>query len=100
MSVTKNKELVAIAVVDDDFSVCELVSRHINTLDKCKVVFKAVSGEQLLEKLKLNAEINIIILDIMMDGMNGYDVAKLVRKKYPDIRQKEQGYLVRRLCVY
>ena len=86
MNDTKCKELIRIAVVDDDIFVRELVSDHINTLDNCKVMIKAGDGQELLDKLKINQQIDLIILDIMMDGMDGYATAGFIKTAYQDMR--------------
>ncbi|MEW6100821.1 MAG: response regulator [Candidatus Omnitrophota bacterium] len=45
----------------------------------------ATSGEEALEKLsKKNAD--LILLDIVMPGLNGTEIAKIVREKYPNIK--------------
>jgi hypothetical protein len=43
------KDLVRIAVADDNLSVLQLFSNHINTLDNCKVVAQAGNGAELLQ---------------------------------------------------
>ena len=86
MSTPKGKELIRIAMVDDDISVRELMSNHINTLDNCKVMIQAGEGQELLDKLKINPEIDLVILDIMMDGLDGYATAAFIRTDYKDMR--------------
>ncbi len=86
MSDVHTNSPIRIAVVDDDISVRELVSNYINTLDNCKVMIQAGDGKELLDKLFVKPEINLLILDIRMDGMNGYETAHNIRKDYPAIR--------------
>lgn len=86
MSTPKGKDLIRIAMVDDDISVRELMSNHINTLDNCKVMIQAGEGQELLDKLQINRGIDLVILDIIMDGMGGYRAAEIIRATYPGIR--------------
>lgn len=86
MSTENNKDLVRIAIAEDDVSICELVSNHINTLENCKVMIQAVNGQELLDKMKSRNNIDLTILDIMMDGMDGYTTAEIIRDKYPAMR--------------
>ena len=86
MSYLKAKDLIKIAVVDDDLSVCQLASNHINTLEKCKVLIQATDGQEFLDKLKETPEIDLVILDIRMDGLDGYSTAEIIRSQYPEIR--------------
>ncbi|MGQ0739236.1 MAG: response regulator [Bacteroidota bacterium] len=86
MSNAGTKDLVRIALAEDDLSVCELVSNHINTLENCKVVIQAADGQELLDKMKSKAHIDVAILDIMMAGMDGYTAASIIRNEYPAVR--------------
>ena len=86
MNTPKGKDLIRIAMVDDDISVRELMSNHINTLDNCKVMIQAGEGQELLDKLKIKPGIDLLILDIIMDGISGYRTAELIRVTYPGIR--------------
>lgn len=86
MSEAGNKDLIRLAVADDDTGICELLCNHINTLENCKVVIQASGGKELLDKLKAKPNIDIVILDIMMDEMDGYTAAGIIRKEYPAMR--------------
>ncbi|HEX4876911.1 MAG TPA: response regulator transcription factor [Chitinophagaceae bacterium] len=80
------KDLIRIAVADDDLSVLQLFCNHINTLDKCKVVIQATNGIELLKAMKEKPEVDLVILDIKMPLVDGYEIAKYIRKSYPGIR--------------
>jgi DNA-binding NarL/FixJ family response regulator len=80
------KDLVRIAVADDNLSVLQLFSNHINTLDNCKVIVQAGNGAELLQALKEKPGIDLVILDIMMPALNGYETATIIRKSYPGMR--------------
>jgi len=64
-------------VVDDDFNICELI-RLILKKEDFKVIV-ANDGISALEKLEID-KINLIILDIMMPNMDGWEFCKEVRK--------------------
>ena len=80
------KDLIRIAVADDDLSVLQLFCNHINTLEKCKVVLQAGNGAELLKTLKEKPDVDLVILDIMMPVMGGYETANIIRQQYPDMR--------------
>lgn len=86
MTSQTDKLPIRIAVVDDDVSVRELVSNHINGLDNCKVMIQAGEGQELLDKLKTNPKIDLIILDVIMYGMDGYTTAAIIRDTYKNMR--------------
>jgi CheY-like chemotaxis protein len=43
-------------------------------------VICAYDGQEGLEKLEANPEIDIVLMDIMMPNMNGYEAIQLIRK--------------------
>lgn len=73
-----------ILVVDDDPDIVDIIS--ICLKDNNLIPEKAYNGPEALEKAK-NKEIDLILLDINMPGMNGFEVIKLLKedKKTSDI---------------
>jgi class 3 adenylate cyclase/CheY-like chemotaxis protein len=65
-----------ILVVDDMPQNIELVEAHL--VPQGYEVVKAQNGEEALEML-INNQIDLILLDVMMPGMNGYEVCKKVK---------------------
>ena len=81
----ENHSMERILIVDDDKSVCDGVKAN---MAGSGVVLDAVySGEAAVEKVKkehaAGREYSAIILDWQMPGMNGLDVAKVIRKIIP-----------------
>jgi len=68
-----------VLVIDDDKNICELVSLYL--LKEGYEVFTAFNGVEGLEKFK-SVNPDIIILDIMMPGMDGWEVCRTIKKKY------------------
>jgi two-component system cell cycle response regulator CpdR len=66
-----------VLVVDDDADVLEATAEMLNDLG-CDVV-TALSGEQALEQLERDQGIEILITDINMPKMNGYELADRAR---------------------
>ncbi len=65
-----------ILAIDDDPIILDIYGAILNDLYD---VTLAVSGEEALSMLDLNPKIDLILLDIMMPGMNGYDVCAKIR---------------------
>jgi two-component system, NarL family, invasion response regulator UvrY len=86
MGITKTNGLIRIAFAEDDLSILQLASKHIDTLENCKVVIKAAEGQELLDKLRENSDVDIVILDIVMDGLDGYSTATILQKDFPEIK--------------
>ena len=68
-----------ILVVDDEKEIRDLL--EINLRNEGYSVFKASCGEEALEILD-REEINLIVLDIMMPGMDGLEACTRIREKY------------------
>src|SRR3989339_2222533 len=67
-----------ILIVDDQPQNLELLEAHLAGQDYELV--QAVTGEEALEKLINGSKISLVLLDIMMPGMNGYEVLKKIRE--------------------
>lgn len=66
-----------ILIVDDDENIAELISLYL--VKECFDTEIAANGEEALEKFK-SYEPNLILLDIMLPGIDGYDVCREIRK--------------------
>lgn len=69
-----------ILLVDDEKDFSEMLSLRLKEMGE--KVTTAFNGKECLEILK-EKKIDVIILDIRMPGMDGIEVLKQVRKKYP-----------------
>lgn len=75
---------IRIAITDDHQLVIDgLVS--LLDHDNIQVVYCTTSPLDMLEKLSL-LEIDVLLTDIMMEGLTGQELAKTVRMQYPHIR--------------
>lgn len=77
-----------VLLVDDDVRNIFSLSKALEAI-KMKVV-TAVDGKEALEKLNANPQIDVVLLDMMMPQMDGYETAKHIRnnsawKKLPVI---------------
>jgi CheY-like chemotaxis protein len=70
-----------ILLVDDDSAVREVTASILRDLGH--VVIEVGSGGGALDLLDRNAQIELVILDFAMPGMNGMEVARQVRAKVP-----------------
>lgn len=70
------KDKPVILVVDDQPQNIELLEAHLAV--QGYEIIKAANGEEALEKLSGNP-IDLVLLDVMMPGMNGYEVCKKVK---------------------
>lgn len=66
-----------ILIVDDDENIAELISLYL--IKECFDTEIALNGEEALEKYK-SYQPQLILLDIMLPGIDGYDVCREIRK--------------------
>lgn len=71
------EEKSKIMVVDDDHEIREVISVLLSNEDFD--IIEAESGEEALKLLAAN--IDLIILDVMMPGMSGYQVSRMIRER-------------------
>ena len=72
-----------IMVVDNEPDIVDL-TRTVLEIGGYEVL-PAYSGEECLKKLEKN-KVDLILLDIMMPGLSGWDVFNRVKKKHSDIK--------------
>jgi DNA-binding NtrC family response regulator len=72
----------AVLFVDDDEIVLKSIEKSIANEPYDK--YFAKSGEDALEILK-REEVHVIVVDIVMPGMGGLELLKIVKKEYPNI---------------
>jgi len=73
---------MSVLIVDDEEMMHELLERILSK--EGFEVDKASSGKEALDKLETK-KVDLIISDIKMPGMDGLELLKAVRSKYPDI---------------
>jgi two-component system, cell cycle response regulator CpdR len=73
-----------VLVVDDDTNVLEVTAEMLNDLG-CEAV-TALSGEEALEHLERDQGIEILITDINMPEMDGYELAERARAIRKDLK--------------
>ena len=72
-----------VLVVDDEPLIVELTKTMLEELG-CEVV-TADSGEAAMKKLNGDPRISLLMTDVQMPGMSGYELANLARAGYPDL---------------
>ena len=70
-----------IMLVDDEAAFVETMAKRLATRNIETVT--ALSGEEGLEKLKSNQNLDVIILDIKMPGIDGMETLKKIKKVSP-----------------
>ena len=84
-------EKIKVLMVDDESRMRKLVSDFLT--HKNYEVYEAAEGEEAIDMFYENKDISLIILDVMMPKMNGWEVCRQIRKdsKVPIIMLTAKG---------
>lgn len=78
--------MIKIAIVDDNTFLQKAIQDKLDFFDDIDLKFKAINGEDLLLKLEMNHNLDLILMDIEMPKMNGIEATEAVKNKYPQIK--------------
>lgn len=76
------KEKIRLLFVDDEKDFVEVISKRLSR--KSFDVTKAFSGPEALQAMR-KADFDIAVLDLKMEGMDGIEVLKILRKMTPEL---------------
>lgn len=76
----------SIAVVDDHELMAKALSGLIQKYEDYEVLYDVANGKELIRRIKLNMIPDIVLLDINMPEMNGYETALWLTNNYPAIK--------------
>lgn len=75
-----------IAIVDDNVFLQKAILEKLGFFEGIRCKFCASDGKELLTKLELNHNIDLILMDIEMPEMNGIEATHFVKSRYPHIK--------------
>jgi two-component system nitrate/nitrite response regulator NarL len=77
--------MIRIAIVDDHQIVIDGLKLLLSHNGRFQIIAEATSGEAMLDLLQ-EKTVDVLMVDIMMPAMDGYELSVRVRKLYPDIK--------------
>lgn len=77
--------VIRLLVADDHPMILDGLNTSLSREDSIEIVAQAQNGEEVLEKLSKN-DIDVILLDINMPGMNGFETLNKIVPEYPDVK--------------
>lgn len=80
------KSKASVAVVDDHVLLRNGLANLIRSLDSYAVLFEADNGKDFIEQLKPLYLPDIVLMDINMPEMDGYETALWLKRNYPGIK--------------
>ena len=75
-----------VAVTDDHVLLRNGLANLIRSFDQYEVVFEADNGKDFLTKLDKNSLPDIVLMDINMPEMDGYETALWLKRNHPDVK--------------
>lgn len=75
-----------IAIVDDHELMAKALSGLVQKYEEYEVIYEANNGKELLNRIKLNMVPDIVLLDISMPEMDGFETALWLKNNYPEIK--------------
>ncbi|TMU56996.1 ATP-binding protein [Flagellimonas algicola] len=76
-----NRESIKILVVDDEPVNRRVLENHLTMAGY--TVVEVSSGKEALKVMESETPFNLILLDVMMPGLSGYEVCKKIREDFP-----------------
>ena len=77
--------MLRIAITDDHTLFRKSLSLLVNSFENMQVVAEVSNGIELLDKLK-SVPIDILLLDLQMPEMDGFETSRKVKELYPNIK--------------
>ncbi|MFD1063289.1 response regulator [Winogradskyella litorisediminis] len=75
-----------LAIADDNSFLISAVKEKLSFFDDLEVRFTGLNGQEIVDKLKDNSNIDLILMDIEMPNMNGIEATQVIKQKYPQIK--------------
>lgn len=82
----KSKKKITVAIADDHGLLRTALARLVNSFEDYIVVLEAGNGKELKVKLQQQVIPDIVMLDVNMPEMDGFETAQWLTKNYPQIK--------------
>ncbi|WP_026956007.1 response regulator [Algoriphagus vanfongensis] len=77
---------IRIAIAEDNSFLLKAILEKLSFYPDLEVKFHALNGQEFLEKLEQDSNIQVILMDIEMPKMTGIETVAQVSQKYPQIK--------------
>ena len=81
-----NKQpLIKVALADDHILLRNALATLIDSFGDCKVILQSGTGKELSNNIKNGVTPDVVLLDLNMPEMNGFETAEWLKENYPAI---------------
>lgn len=78
--------MIKLAITDDNSFLIKATQEKLSFFEDFDIKFSAFDGQNCIEKLEKNHNIDLILMDIEMPIMNGIEATQIIKNKYPQIK--------------
>jgi two-component system, NarL family, invasion response regulator UvrY len=82
----KTKKKITVAIADDHGLLRTALARLVNTFDDYTVILEAGNGKELKAAILKHIIPDIVMLDVNMPEMDGFETAQWLNKNYPQVK--------------
>ena len=82
----KTSKKIQVGIADDHSLLRSALAKLINTFDGYSIMFEADNGKDLRNKILQHQVPEIVLLDVNMPEMDGYEITGWLHKNYPQIK--------------
>ena len=82
----QNEDFIKVALADDHLLLRNALASLINSFGDCQVIFHTNTGLELIDRIKSGTIPQVVILDLNMPVMDGFETAKWLQENFPQLQ--------------
>ena len=82
----KTNETYKVILADDHVLLRDALAALIDSFEECKIIAVASNGKELVRLIEAGQLPHIVVLDLNMPEMDGYETAQWLQDTHPDIK--------------
>ena len=82
----QNEDFIKVALADDHLLLRNALASLINSFGDCQVIFHTNTGLELVDRIKSGTIPQVVILDLNMPVMDGFETAKWLQENFPQVQ--------------